>query len=174
MIKVAINGALGRMGREVVHALRERTEFLPVGGIDRHSGEIEGGIPVSTKADEIVSRADVVIDFSLPDGTTQIVKVCRRLKMPLISGTTGLSADQMKLLRESGSEIAVVHASNFSIGINLLLRLVEITAGVLKEKADVEIVEAHHRMKKDAPSGTALLLFCSAIRPSRKRAVPRG
>lgn len=158
MIKVAVNGALGRMGREVIRALRERTEFSPVGGIDRISGEVEGGIPVHTEADEIVSRADVVIDFSLPAGTAQIVKVCSRLKTPLISGTTGLSADQMNLLHESGSEIAVVYAANFSIGINLLLRLVEITAGVLKEKADVEIVETHHRMKKDAPSGTALLL----------------
>ncbi len=158
MIRVGINGILGRMGQELVQGLKASDKFLLVGGIDLHSPEEGGAYLVTEDAGKLYPRCDVIIDFSLPEGALAALENCLKYKKPLVTGTTGLSQSQLQKFRLAGREIPLVQSFNFSVGINLLLRLVQEAARVLGATADIEIVEKHHRMKKDAPSGTALML----------------
>ncbi len=158
MIKVVINGIWGRMGQELARAISSDEKFELVGGVDTRAGEWGTGIPVVSEGDQIIPKAEVVIDFSLPAGALNILESCVRNGKPLVTGTTGFESGQLEKFRSAGAGIGIVQAFNFSIGINLLLRVVTQAAGVLQGKSDIEIVETHHRMKKDAPSGTALML----------------
>lgn len=158
MTKILINGILGRMGQEITRAVSGASDLQLIGGIDRTETTLEGGIPIKQSGEELMPQSDLVIDFSLPQGAAAIAQSCLQLRKPLITGTTGLSPEQQKSIEDLSKIAPVVQASNFSIGINLMNRLIETAAQILKGAADVEIIEIHHRHKKDAPSGTALTL----------------
>lgn len=167
MIKVVINGILGRMGQALVSKITDLSEFELVGGIDRRLPEEALPYPVKTDPETIIPAADVVIDFSLPEGALAVLQACRKNGTSLVSGTTGFSDREMQLFRDAAADIAIVQAFNFSIGINLMAVLLERVSAVLGQQTDVEITEVHHRHKKDAPSGTAILL-AEAVRRGRK------
>ncbi|MFZ0392025.1 MAG: 4-hydroxy-tetrahydrodipicolinate reductase [Calditrichia bacterium] len=175
MISVAVNGAGGRMGRAILQELRDSKVFQAACGFDPSGGEL-AGVPVLPPGSEIPAEVQAVIDFSLPGGAIEILNQCRKQQIPLVSGTTGLDESQMADFQKAAEDIPVVQAFNFSIGINLLLKLTETAAGILKN-SDVEIVETHHRNKKDAPSGTALLLaekVAQALGKSREELLQYG
>jgi 4-hydroxy-tetrahydrodipicolinate reductase len=166
--KIVISGATGRMGQTLVRLLDQHRDLELIGGIDREamtaSAAQKIGFPVIETAEtgaELLQRADVVLDFSAVAGLQNLLKVrARELEgRALVVGTTGLPAEVLGLLDDAARGSAVIIAANFSIGVNLLLALVDAAARVLTpDKFDVEIVEAHHRLKVDAPSGTALAL----------------
>ena len=135
MTSLSIFGAGGRMGQAIAEAAALRDD-------------------VRISAD----RPDVFVDFSVPDAVGDHLAEARRAGRPILIGTTGLTADHHRLIDEAGAKIAVIHAANTSLGVNLLAHLVRETAARLGEEWDLEIVEMHHRMKADAPSGTALML----------------
>lgn len=114
------------------------------------------GVPLSGNLDAVADEFDVLIDFTLPEVMLKNLAFCRKAGKAMVIGTTGLDAAQKQLLAEAGKEIPIVFAANFSVGVNLSLKLLDMAARVLGDDADIEIIEAHHRHKIDAPSGTAL------------------
>ena len=165
-LKIVIVGSAGRMGRVLLEAIDLSPDCILHGALER-SGSIYLGRPASVIAgtsDVLVSDdmhatlsgADVLIDFTRPEGTLTHLAVCRQLGVNIIIGTTGFSADQKQIIAEAGQDIGVVFAPNMSVGVNLSFKLLEIAARVLNEGYDIEVIEAHHRHKVDAPSGTAL------------------
>lgn len=166
MTRVAINGAAGRMGRRLV-ALAAEEGLKVVAAVEsrghellgKDAGELAGIGPIGIEvADHLQTPADVVIDFSAPAATRQILQACRQQGLPLVIGTTGLDAQLTAELDQAARQVAVLASANMSLGVNLLLDLVGRLAAKLADDYDIEIVEAHHRFKKDAPSGTALAL----------------
>jgi 4-hydroxy-tetrahydrodipicolinate reductase len=162
VIRLAVLGAAGRMGQRLTARAVTDDRFQLVAAIDapgspRIGQPAMGSDVVST--DDCKAAFDVLVDFSLPAGTMRGLQWCLRQKRPLVSGTTGLSGEQTAALREAARSIPVLHATNMSVGANLLLRLAEQTAAALGTAYDVEIVETHHRHKRDAPSGTAKTLL---------------
>lgn len=134
-------------------------EQAGVGSIGRDAGELVGaacGIPISDDVPRALSACDVLIDFTRPAGTIEHLKACRALGVKLVIGTTGFDDAQKREIADAAQDIAIAMAPNFSVGVNVTFKLLEIAAGALNEGYDVEIVEAHHRHKVDAPSGTAL------------------
>ncbi len=147
-IRVIIHGAEGRMGQSLISLCQQSQDFEIIAEVDR-----------STKVQlDALGPVDVLIDFSLPNGLRQALGWCVKNQTALLSGTTGIDELLLADLRSAGREIPVFWAPNMSIGVNLTARLVATAAHSLGLAADVEIVEAHHRYKKDAPSGTALQL----------------
>lgn len=165
--KLIINGAAGRMGRRITAMAVESDKFEIVAAVDTAahpdtgkdiglaSGVGEVGVNISP---DYPAEADVMIDFSLPEATNATVDYCVANKVALIIATTGLSNDQVDKLREASKTIPVVYATNMSVGMNVLFATVGKVAKMLGEDYDIEITEAHHRFKKDAPSGSALSL----------------
>ena len=167
--RVAIAGAGGRMGQALIDATLADPAFaltaaLEVPGspaLGRDAGERIGratGVVVGADVDAAAAAADVLIDFTRPEGTLVHVAACARQGTAAVVGTTGLSAAQKAEIAEFARTIPVVVAPNMSVGVNVLLKLVELTAQRLGADYDIEIVEMHHRHKVDAPSGTALRL----------------
>jgi 4-hydroxy-tetrahydrodipicolinate reductase len=170
MVTIAIVGACGRMGRrlgelgfadnelKVVCALEDKGH--PEMGKDygRLLGGTDSGILVSS---ELTTLPNVLIDFSAPESTAHWVKICQGHNVNMVIGTTGLNQSIHEKILAAGRDIAIVHAPNMSVGVNLLFRLAGQIAKSLGPDYDIEIVEAHHRYKKDAPSGTALGLLKS-------------
>lgn len=166
MIKVAIAGSSGRMGRSLLSAVFEASGLTLHAALERagseHLGKDAGDLAGSASgvkiSDDIrsVSGADVLVDFTRPEATLAHLDFCRRMKVNMVIGTTGLSQGEKSLLAEASEDIAIVFAPNMSVGVNLAFKLLEIAARVLGDEYDVEIIEAHHRHKVDAPSGTAL------------------
>lgn len=165
-IKVVIAGSSGRMGRVLLEAVAQAPDCVLHGALER-SGSVFAGRDASVlggSADVIVSDdmaaalrgANVLIDFTRPDATLQHLTQCRKLGVNMIIGTTGFSAEQKQAIADAGQDIGVVFAPNMSVGVNLTFKLLEIAAKVLNEGYDIEVIEAHHRHKVDAPSGTAL------------------
>lgn len=167
-ILVALNGACGRMGQRLVALASEDPELQLVAAIDgaghpgqgRDAGELAGvgrlGVLV-TPALPVDVRPDVLIDFSVPDGSMAVLKVCEDRKIPIVVATTGHSDDQRRAIEAAARQTAVLFSPSMSLVVNLLFKLVKDTAVALKGKGfDVEIVERHHRFKKDSPSGTAM------------------
>jgi len=167
-IRVAVNGAAGRMGRRVVALANQDPELTVVAAVEAASspavgqdaGELAGvgklGVPVRS---ELTGDVDVVIDFSKPEGAVAIAEVCRQRKIPLVAATTGLTEEQRRQVEGVAQEVPVVVAPNMSLAVNVAMKLVREAARALKavpSGVDVEIVERHHRFKEDAPSGTAL------------------
>jgi 4-hydroxy-tetrahydrodipicolinate reductase len=171
MLRVGVNGAAGRMGRRLVALVAEADDLDLVAAIEcdghealgRDAGELAGagtlGVPLATT---IEARPDVVLDFSAPDAAVACAEHCAGIGAALVIGTTGLSPDQIGRLEETARSVPVVFAPNMSVGVNLLARLVTEAARALGPDYDVEVIEAHHRFKKDAPSGTALKLARAA------------
>ena len=170
-MKIIINGIMGRMGLAVAGALLKSPGMELIGGVDREEGVWGEAVPVRTQAAFFMANADLAIDFSLPAGTEAICRACLQSSIPLISGTTALESVHFDLLRQLSRKCPVVQTYNFSVGVNLLQNLAGLAAETLGERYDVEIVETHHRNKKDAPSGTALLLsdaICDRLGRERK------
>lgn len=165
-MKVAIAGSTGRMGRMLVEAVladptAELSAALEVSGcvhLGKAAGELAGaagGVSVTDDVDAAIAASDVLIDFTRPEGTLRHLAVCRRLGKSLVIGTTGFTPEQKAEIGAAARSIGVVFAPNMSVGVNVVFKLLEQAASSLAGY-DVEIVEAHHRHKVDAPSGTAL------------------
>ena len=166
MLKIAIAGSSGRMGRSLLSAIFESNDMTLHAALERpgsdwvgkDAGELVGarcGVAISGDI-EAVSGADVLIDFTRPEATLAHLEFCRKAKVDMVIGTTGLSNEEKSILASAADDISIVFAPNMSVGVNLALKLLEIAASVLGDDYDVEIIEAHHRHKVDAPSGTAL------------------
>jgi len=168
-LRVAIPGCAGRMGRALVQALAAADDMQLCGAseaggsptLGQDAGSVAGltlGIPVTADLETLLADAQGVIDFTLPHVTADLCPRCAERGLPLVVGTTGLSAEQHAGLERAAERIPVVFAANMSVGVNVLLRLVEQAAALLGPGYDLEVVEAHHGRKVDAPSGTALAL----------------
>jgi 4-hydroxy-tetrahydrodipicolinate reductase len=175
MIKIAISGAAGRMGRRVAALAIASEQFDLVAGLEapghetlgQDIGELAGTGRFGVKvAPVLTDRADVLIDFSTPNGALAALAACRKAKMPMVTGTTGLTDSQRAEIADAAALIPIVQSANMSVGVNVLLKLVAQAARALGKDYDVEIAETHHRFKKDAPSGTAIALarsICAAL-----------
>jgi 4-hydroxy-tetrahydrodipicolinate reductase len=166
---VAIAGAGGRMGQALLEAVLAEPEMALVGALEiagspllgRDAGERLGratGVLIGTDIAPALAQADVLFDFTRPEGTLSHLRECAGARVAAVVGTTGLTASDKRTLAEMAGTIPVVFAPNMSVGVTVLLRLVEQAAQLLGDGYDVEIVEMHHRHKVDAPSGTALQL----------------
>lgn len=167
-LRVAIAGAAGRMGKNLIDAVNQTEGMRVSAAIDRpgsslvgaDAGELAGigtlGIEVVDQIEQVIGDFDVMIDFTTPEATLHNIKVCLAQNKKMIIGTTGFDEVGLATLREAAKRIAIVFAANFSVGVNLCLKLLKQAAEVLNEGYDVEIIEGHHRHKVDAPSGTAL------------------
>jgi 4-hydroxy-tetrahydrodipicolinate reductase len=167
--RLGINGACGRMGKRTVQLAHEDRDLQivsavaytahPEQGTDIGLAAVVGALGVLvTPALPHSAHPDVMIDFSLPEGTMSILKTCIERKIPLVVATTGHSDAQKREIEEAAQHTAILMAPNMSLVVNVLFKLVHQAALALKEGFDVEIIERHHRFKKDAPSGTALHL----------------
>ena len=167
MIRVAIAGATGRMGRMLIEAVTAADDCQLSGALDQPSSPMLGqdaaaflgqssGVKIVKDLREGLSNADVLIDFTRPEGTLAHLAVCRELGVKAVIGTTGFSPEEKAVIGEHARDIGIMMAPNMSVGVNVVLRLLEQAARALNEGYDIEIIEAHHRHKVDAPSGTAL------------------
>lgn len=168
MIKVIIAGAAGRMGQRVAHMvnlhpqLKYAAAFEAKGNpsIGRDAGQLDGGekngVIIGEGIESVIDRGDVIIDFTFHKATMEFARVAARHGRAMVIGTTGLSAENLAELRELAKNFPCVQAPNMSVCVNVLFKLVKKTAAILGDDYDIEIVEAHHNKKKDAPSGTAL------------------
>lgn len=166
-VKVAILGCSGRMGRNLIQAAHEHESIELVGGSVRASssfsgfdlGELAGigaiGLTTSTQLDEL-TNADVYIDFTAIETTLENIDWCKKHNKSLVIGTTGFNDEQVQLIENAAESMPVVLAPNTSVGVNLMFKLLAVTAKAIGDYTDIEIFEAHHRFKKDAPSGTAV------------------
>jgi 4-hydroxy-tetrahydrodipicolinate reductase len=161
-------GAAGRMGKTLIEAVQQQPGAGLTAAIDRPDSSLVGadagelaalgriGVPLSGDLDRVVDEFDVLIDFTHPTVTLKNLAFCRKHHKAMIIGTTGFSVEEKQLLAEAGKDIPIVFAANFSVGVNLCLKLLDTAARVLGDDVDIEITEAHHRHKVDAPSGTAV------------------
>ena len=168
MTKIAITGATGRMGRVLIQAVTE-TEGFELGAAFARAGssmlgldacELAGvgklGIFISDDLKAATADFDVLIDFTRPEVTLTNLMICREAGKRIVIGTTGFDEAGKKQITDAANDIGVVFAPNMSVGVNLTLKLLDIAARVMGDDVDIEIIEAHHRHKVDAPSGTAL------------------
>jgi len=168
MIRVAITGAAGRMGRSLLEAC-VNTEGLTIGAaIVRKGNSLAGSsagdlisqpsinIKLVDDISSVLDDFEVLIDFTNPETTLENLTICREAGKQMVIGTTGFDESQKQQLQEAADKIAICFAPNMSVGVNLCLKLLETAAKIMGDDVDIEIVEAHHRHKKDAPSGTAL------------------
>lgn len=167
--KIVIAGVTGRMGHALLEGVFADGDLQLHGALDRvgspqlgrDAGEQFGrntGVKISSDLRTVLQDADVLIDFTRPEASMQYLQACKHARVKHVIGTTGFTAEQKLLIEEAAKEIAIVFAPNMSVGVTLLINLVEQAARVLNEGYDIEVVEMHHRHKVDAPSGTALRL----------------
>lgn len=168
MINIAIVGAAGRMGKILIEACTESddtrlsvaTEHSDSSLIGADAGEVAGvgknNVIIAASLDDAENDFDVLVDFTRPAPTLNHLDWCVRNNKSMIIGTTGFSDDEKAQIQTAGQQISIVFAANYSVGVTLSLKLLEIAARVLGDDVDIEIIEAHHRHKVDAPSGTAL------------------
>lgn len=171
MIRLAMAGAAGRMGRAILSLAAENPIFQITGAIETAGNPTVGsdisvltggkkiGAAVTSDIELALKKSDVLIDFTHPSVTETNLKAVLKAKVGYVLGTTGLAGEMLKKISDASKQIAIVQSPNMSVGVNLLLKLVEMTSKALDESYDIEIVEAHHRLKKDSPSGTALKLL---------------
>ena len=166
-MKVAIAGSSGRMGRTLIEAVLGTRDARLVAALEqagnaaigRDAGELAGracGIAISDDIDAAVAACDVLIDFTRPEGTLAHVAACRQRGVRIVIGTTGFTEAQKAEIDEAARGIAIAMAPNFSVGVNVTFKLLDVAARALADGFDFEVVETHHRHKVDAPSGTAL------------------
>ncbi|MBF0318566.1 MAG: 4-hydroxy-tetrahydrodipicolinate reductase [Nitrospirae bacterium] len=168
MLNISIAGAAGKMGQRIGVLALEHPSIKLVGAFERAGhislgmdfGEVAGvartGVALTDNIAQTLDSADVVVDFTSPESTLGNLRVCSDHKKAIVIGTTGLSSEETARVVSYGKKIPVVLAPNMSVGVNLLLKVLADVARALGDDYDIEIVEAHHRLKKDAPSGTAL------------------
>ena len=169
ILNIAVAGSSGRMGRALLSAIMKdpgshlqaalEMDGSPYIGKDvsELTGDL-GSVVITDNFSAVLPGCDVLIDFTQPEGTIKHLSVCRAEGIKMVIGTTGFSAEQKEVLKEASKDIALVVAPNMSVGVNVTFKLLDIAAKVLGEGYDIEIVEAHHNQKVDAPSGTALML----------------
>lgn len=169
-VRVLVSGCAGRMGRAVITELQHKDGVSLAGGMDRGDcpergrdlgaliGADDFGLSVLADLAADLDDADVVIDFTAPEASVSLAQKCAEAGVALVIGTTGFTHEQDAAIARAAERIAIVKSGNMSLGVNLLSALVEQAAAVLGPDYDIEILEAHHRRKVDAPSGTALLL----------------
>lgn len=168
-VSVAVLGASGRMGRNLIKAVHETEGLALTAAVDRpgnpfvgaDAGQLAGidtlGVPIVDNLEAVVNDFDVAIDFTRPEGTLHHLEVCKQHGKKMVIGTTGFDETGLRAIEAAAKEIAIVFAPNMSVGVNLVLKLLQLAASVLDpEQYDIEVIEAHHRHKVDAPSGTAL------------------
>jgi len=153
MVKIVVNGALGRMGKRIIACAGDDASIEVVGAVDLL--EHDATPYVTTDLAEAISPADVVIDFTSHVGMPGTIDLVADAGKALVIGTTGLTADEQAGIERAATRVPIVYAPNMSVGVNLLFKLVGEVAATLGKSYDIEIVEAHHNQKKDAPSGTA-------------------
>jgi 4-hydroxy-tetrahydrodipicolinate reductase len=170
LLKIAVLGAAGRMGRAILSCAQQDDDLLVTGAVTqpgdpllgRDAGELVGGrtldVPLTDDCKHAVHGAQTAIDFTVPTVTEANVRACVDGGTALVIGTTGLEDRQLRALQAAAHEIPIVYARNMSVGVNVFMELVARAAKALGDEYDVEILEAHHRNKIDAPSGTALAL----------------
>ena len=167
MHNVAVAGASGRMGHILIEAIRASKDCQLAGATDIAASPAIGndaaaflglasGVPVTADLRTALATAHVLIDFTRPDGTLAHLKACREAKVNMVIGTTGFSEGQKEQIRDAARDMAIVMSPNMSVGVNVTMKLLELAGQSLAEGFDIEIIEAHHRHKVDAPSGTAL------------------
>ncbi|MDA0190953.1 MAG: 4-hydroxy-tetrahydrodipicolinate reductase [Proteobacteria bacterium] len=167
LMRIAIVGASGRMGRMLIEATLRDPEAVLAAAIDRpgtpaigrNAGELVGMPCEVTVTDDTaagIAAADFLIDFTRPEGTLEHLAICRRHKVGAIIGTTGFDAAGKTAIADAARDIPVVFAPNMSVGVNVVFKLLDMASRIMNEGYDIEIVEAHHRHKVDAPSGTAI------------------
>jgi 4-hydroxy-tetrahydrodipicolinate reductase len=168
-VRLVVAGAAGRMGRTVIEAAHADPRFVVVAALEasghpaigRDAGELLGaelGLRISENAEEALQAGSCLIEFTRPQATLEHLAAARRRGAAVVIGTTGFSETERQLIRDAAAEIPIVFAPNMAVGVNAVFKLAETAAGILGEDFDVEIIEAHHRHKVDAPSGTALRL----------------
>ncbi|GAX60211.1 dihydrodipicolinate reductase [Candidatus Scalindua japonica] len=174
MINVAINGVCGRMGLRIATLVAEDKDLQLVAALERKGHQCIGknlstiisrGHNDITISEELSGSPEVLIDFTSPDSTMNRLKACVDRGVAIVTGTTGLDKKQMGQLKDASQTIPCLFSPNMSVGVNLLFNLAEYVSKILGNETDIEIIESHHRYKKDAPSGTALRLaenICSA------------
>lgn len=168
MKRIAVIGAAGRMGKTLIEAIQQAEGAQLTAAIERpestligaDAGELAGvgklGVTVVGDLSGVLDDFDVLIDFTHPTSTLANLDICRAAGKALVIGTTGFSEEEKQRIAEAGQQVPIVFAPNFSVGVNLTLKLLDMAARVMGDEADIEIIEAHHRHKVDAPSGTAL------------------
>ncbi|HEY1026632.1 MAG TPA: 4-hydroxy-tetrahydrodipicolinate reductase [Pseudomonas sp.] len=168
MQRIAVMGAAGRMGKILIEAVHQADDAQLCAAIDRpdssligaDAGELAGlgwvGVRLVGDLTSVTADFDVLIDFTHPSVTLKNLEVCRQAGKAMVIGTTGFTPEEKQLLADAARQIPIVFAANYSVGVNLCLKLLDTAARVLGDDVDIEIIEAHHRHKVDAPSGTAL------------------
>lgn len=165
--QIAIAGSSGRMGRALIEAVAQSLEFRLGAALEmadspflgRDAGELVGapnGVKISADVAAAIAGCQVLIDFTRPQGTLEHLTICAKQGVRMVIGTTGFDDSQKQLIDQAAKRTAIVMAPNMSVGVNLVFKLLETASKVLAEGFDIEIIEAHHRHKVDAPSGTAL------------------
>ncbi len=170
MVNITINGACGRMGRLIIQGVTQQDGVTLVGAIEfpqhpelgNDAGVVAGigeiGVPISAKLSNVISESDVIIEFSKPEATLQHLRQVVESDKAMVIATTGFTNDELDEVKELASKIRCVMAPNMSLGINVMIRALELIAKSLGDDYDIEIIEAHHNHKADSPSGTALRL----------------
>ena len=169
-IKVGVIGAGGRMGRMLIEAVQDNSQTILNAAIERQGSSLVGAdagevaaidrleVQIVDDLKVVINDIDVLIDFSLPDATEQNMQICAANNVAMVIGTTGFNEQQEQVLAKASEKIAIVYAGNYSTGVNLSLKLLGMAAKAFGEDADVEVIEAHHKHKIDAPSGTAYMM----------------
>ena len=168
MQRIAVMGAAGRMGKILIEAVGQAQDAELTAAVDRPDSSLIGadvgelvaqgkiGVTLAGDLKAVLDQFDVLIDFTHPTVTLNNLAICRQAGKAMVIGTTGFSAEEKLQLEAAAKEIPIVFAANYSVGVNLCLKLLDTAARVLADEVDIEIIEAHHRHKVDAPSGTAL------------------
>jgi 4-hydroxy-tetrahydrodipicolinate reductase len=167
MLKIAVAGAAGRMGKMLIEAIQQADDMQLSGALEvassptigKDAGDALGfttNVTVTSELQQALKGADALIDFTRPESTLSNLAYCATHGIRVVIGTTGFNDDQKALIRQASTKTAVVFAPNMSIGVNVTFKLLEVAAKILSTGYDIEVIEAHHRHKVDAPSGTAL------------------
>ena len=158
-INLAITGCMGRMGQQIIKSVKSDKNFKLVTLTEGRSIKTKiNGIKIVENTEQSLGKVNLIIDFTVPKCTLQVLKIASKLKKKVVIGTTGFTKEQEKLIRKFSKKIPILKAGNMSLGINLLMFLTEIASGSLGKKYLSKIFEVHHKHKKDYPSGTALML----------------
>ena len=170
MINVGVIGAGGRMGRMLIEAVQDNPQTTLTAAIERQGSSLVGAdagevaavghlnVQIVDDLQSVINDIDVLVDFSLPDATEQNMQVCAANNVAMVIGTTGFNEQQEQVLATASEQVAIVYAGNYSTGVNLSLKLLGMAAKAFGTDADVEVIEAHHKHKIDAPSGTAYMM----------------
>ena len=169
-IRIGVIGAGGRMGRMLIEAVQDNPQTTLSAAIERQGSSLVGAdagevaaisrldVQIVDNLAAVINDIDVLIDFSLPDATEKNMQICAEHNVAMVIGTTGFNKQQEQVLAIASEQVAIVYAGNYSTGVNLSLKLLGMAAKAFGTEADVEIIEAHHKHKIDAPSGTAFMM----------------